>query len=104
MDRLSAWSTFTYSGRPIAPITGPMYQLFVFFTITDPRTTVSTRSGRLLVAVLIALVEMAIWLSADFQIGFLSLLYPSPPIVALFIVGPIAMLIDLYRKGKTPVT
>ncbi len=87
----------------IAPITGPMYQLFVFFMITDPRTTVSTRSGRLLVAVLIALVEMAIRLSADFQIGFLSLLYPSPPIIALFIVGPIAMLIDLYRTGKTQV-
>jgi hypothetical protein len=30
----------------LAPITGPMYQLFVFFMVTDPRTTVSTRRGR----------------------------------------------------------
>ncbi|MFQ5705073.1 MAG: RnfABCDGE type electron transport complex subunit D [Gemmatimonadales bacterium] len=84
----------------IAPITGPMYQLFVFFMITDPRTTVSTRSGRLAVAVSIALVEMAIRLAGDFQVGVLAPLYPSPPILALFIVGPIAMWIDLYRKGK----
>src|SRR6266581_3334779 len=33
----------------IAPITGPMYQLFVFFMVTDPRTTVSTRRGRMIV-------------------------------------------------------
>src|SRR5256714_7436783 len=30
----------------IAPLTGPMYQLFIFFMITDPRTTVSTVRGR----------------------------------------------------------
>ena len=29
----------------VAPITGPMYQLFIFFMITDPKTTVH-RSGR----------------------------------------------------------
>ena len=29
-----------------APLTGPMYQLFIFFMITDPKTTVHGRSGR----------------------------------------------------------
>ncbi len=29
-----------------APITGPMYQLFVFFMITDPKTTVRTHVGQ----------------------------------------------------------
>ena len=34
----------------------------------------------------VALVEMLIRLAGDFQIGFLSPLFPSPPILALFIV------------------
>lgn len=83
----------------IAPITGPMYQLFIFFMITDPRTTVSTARGRIIVAVLVAVVEMLIRLAGDFQIGLLSPLFPSPPILALFIVGPVAMAIDLHRKA-----
>ena len=29
----------------VAPITGPMYQLFIFFMITDPKTTVRTKLG-----------------------------------------------------------
>ena len=29
----------------VAPITGPMYQLFIFFMITDPKTTVRTEVG-----------------------------------------------------------
>ena len=39
----------------LAPITGPMYQLFVFFMVTDPRTTVSTKSGRMIVVAIVAL-------------------------------------------------
>src|SRR5256886_13087112 len=41
----------------LAPITGPMYQLFIFFMITDPRTTVGSRRGRIAVAALVALVD-----------------------------------------------
>ena len=29
----------------VAPITGPMYQLFIFFMITDPKTTVRSKRG-----------------------------------------------------------
>ena len=29
----------------VAPITGPMYQLFIFFMVTDPKTTVRPKSG-----------------------------------------------------------
>jgi Na+-translocating ferredoxin:NAD+ oxidoreductase RnfD subunit len=78
----------------IAPITGPMYQLFIFFMITDPRTTVSSRRGRILVAVLVAVAEALIRLGGDYQIAALAPLYTSPPIYALFIVGPIAMFVD----------
>src|SRR6266550_2090186 len=79
----------------IAPITGPMYQLFIFFMITDPKTTVSTVRGRIIVAATVAVAEAAIRLSGDFHVAQLSRLYPAPPILALAIVGPVANLIDL---------
>ena len=84
----------------IAPITGPMYQLFVFFMVTDPRTTVSTRRGRILVVGIVALVETIIRLAGDFQIAVLRPLYPSPPLLALALVGPIAMWWDLRRVAR----
>ena len=83
----------------LAPITGPMYQLFVFFMVTDPRTTVSTRRGRMIVVALVALVETLIRLAGDYQIGLLRPFYVSPPILALALVGPVAMWWDLRRKA-----
>ena len=83
----------------IAPITGPMYQLFIFFMITDPRTTVSTRRGRMVVALAVALLEFGIRLAGDHQVGFLTPLYYSPPILALAMVGPVAMWWDLRRRA-----
>ena len=68
----------------VAPITGPMYQLYVFFMITDPRTTVSSTRGRMVVAFLIALVEAVMRLA--------EIIYA--PFYALFLVGPVAMLIE----------
>jgi Na+-translocating ferredoxin:NAD+ oxidoreductase RnfD subunit len=55
----------------LAPITGPMYQLFVFFMVTDPRTTVSTRRGRMIVVAIVALVESVMRLAGDFQVSLL---------------------------------
>ena len=83
----------------LAPITGPMYQLFVFFMVTDPRTTVSTRRGRIIVVAIVALVETLIRLAGDFQVPLLRPFYVSPPILALAIVGPIAMWWDLRRTA-----
>jgi len=85
----------------IAPITGPMYQLFIFFMITDPKTTVSSVRGRIIVAAAVAVAEAAIRLAGDFNLAALNLLYPAPPILALAIVGPVANLIDLYRRGRS---
>ena len=79
----------------IAPITGPMYQLFIFFMITDPKTTVSTVRGRIIVAAAVAVAEAGIRLAGDFHVAALNALYPAPPILALAIVGPVANLIDL---------
>jgi enediyne biosynthesis protein E5 len=85
---LFAWVRSVYTGQlflsEVAPLTGPMYQLFVLFMITDPKTTVSTKKGQILVAFLIALVEMF------FRFG--EAVYA--PFYALFIVGPIAFIID----------
>jgi enediyne biosynthesis protein E5 len=41
----------------VAPITGPMYQLFIFFMITDPKTTVHPKWAQSLVVFLIAALE-----------------------------------------------
>ena len=75
----------------IAPITGPMYQLFIFFMITDPKTTVrSTRQAQIVVVILVALAEAVL--------RFFEIVHA--PYYALFIVGPIANLIDIYWLSK----
>lgn len=93
-----AWLRSIYSGdlflAEVAPLTGPMYQLFVLFMITDPKTTVSTKNGRMMVAFLIAMVEMF------FRLG--EAVYA--PFYALFIVGPIALIAEMlwsdWKKKK----
>jgi hypothetical protein len=83
----------------VAPITGPMYMLLMFFMLTDPRTVVSTKSGRIKVVVLIALVEFGIRLLQQTSFRGLDVLLTGPPIFALGIVGPIALALELRRKA-----
>jgi len=78
----------------VAPITGPMYQLFVFFMITDPKTTVRTKTGQCVVAFCVALVEF--FLRMD-QVVY-------APIFALFFVGPAANLIEIWRDSRRNTT
>jgi Na+-translocating ferredoxin:NAD+ oxidoreductase RnfD subunit len=73
-----------------APITGPMYQLYIFFMITDPKTTVRTKQGQMLVAFLVAAAEAAMRLMQ----------FIHAPYYALFIVGPIANLIEIAGDRK----
>ena len=82
----------------VSPITGPEYQLFMFFMITDPRTTLRSWKGQCAVAVLVAVVEMLLRLDQSVY----------APLYALFLVGPPALLIEMWidarRKRKsTPV-
>jgi len=79
----------------IAPITGPMYQLFVFFMITDPRTIVRDRRRQMLVAVIIALVETLIRYASDQGWPLPTAFGVGPAFLALAMVGPIAKAIDL---------
>ena len=83
----------------IAPITGPMYQLFVFFMITDPRTIVREKRWQMVVAVIIALLETAIRFASDQGWPLPTAFNVGPAFLALAIVGPIAKAIDLWRKG-----
>ncbi len=73
----------------LSPLTGPMYQLFIFFMITDPPTSVSTKKGRIIVAILVAIVEFILRLN--------NLIYA--PFFALFLVGPLAKFLDLRRNA-----
>lgn len=74
----------------VAPITGPMYQLFVFFMITDPRTTVRAKWGQCLVAFLVAAVEAILRLNRIVH----------APYYALFLVGPTANAIEIWWTGR----
>ena len=49
---LRSWMTHSPWQSEVAPITGPMYQLFIFFMITDPKTTVRTKRGQCIVVFL----------------------------------------------------
>ncbi|HEU4994444.1 MAG TPA: hypothetical protein VFT29_06470 [Gemmatimonadaceae bacterium] len=84
----------------IAPITGPMYQLFVFFMITDPRTVVRDRRWQIAVAVIIALVETLIRFGSDQAWPMPIAFNAAPALVALFLVGPIAKVMDLRRPQR----
>jgi len=84
----------------LAPVTGPMYQMLMFFMLTDPRTTVSSRSGRIRVVILIALMECALRLANDFHMAWAAPFNTAPAIFALALVGPIALALDLRRKAS----
>jgi enediyne biosynthesis protein E5 len=74
----------------IAPITGPMYQLFIFFMITDPKTTVRSKFWQCVVVSMVAVVEMILRLS---QVVY-------APFYALFLIGPAALLIEMWFDSR----
>ena len=74
----------------VAPITGPMYQLYIFFMITDPKTTVRGKRAQCLVAFLVAAVEA----------GLRLLQFVHAPYYALFAVGPVANLVEILHDRR----
>jgi Na+-translocating ferredoxin:NAD+ oxidoreductase RnfD subunit len=85
----------------IAPITGPMYQLFIFFMITDPRTIVGGRRRQIVVAVLIAVMEMLIRFASDQGWPLPVAFNAAPAFLALATVGPVAKWMDLRKGAET---
>jgi enediyne biosynthesis protein E5 len=82
-----SWITGDPWRSEVSPITGPMYQLFVFFMITDPKTTVKSKKWQCVVVFLVAFVELLLRLN--------HVVYA--PLYALFLVGPAAMLIEIFH-------
>jgi Na+-translocating ferredoxin:NAD+ oxidoreductase RnfD subunit len=64
--------------------------LFIFFMITDPKTTVRSKRGQCLVVFLVAVVEMVLRL---YQVVY-------APFYALFVVGPTAMLVEIWMESR----
>ncbi len=91
---LRSWVTGNPWQAEIAPLTGPEYQLYIFFMITDPRTTVRSIKGQCIVAFSIALVEMVMRLN---QVVY-------APFYALFLVGPTALLFEMWRQSRNQAT
>ncbi|REL38043.1 hypothetical protein DYD21_05345 [Rhodohalobacter sp. SW132] len=92
---LFAWVRSQFTGHvflaELAPLTGPMYQLFTLFMLTDPKTTVKSTKGQNLTVVAIAFLEMILRLNE----------FIYAPFYALFIIGPIALIIeDRIREKK----
>ncbi|HEX3543899.1 MAG TPA: hypothetical protein VHT31_05170 [Candidatus Acidoferrum sp.] len=85
-----SWLTGSPWQSEIAPITGPMYQLFIFFMITDPRTTVRSKMGQCIAVICVALLEMILRLN---QVVY-------APFYALFVVGPMSMLIEMWLDSR----
>ena len=88
-------------GQPVlpelAPITGPMYQLFIFFMITDPRTVVRGRRRQIVVAIVIAVMETLIRFASDKGWPLPTAFNVAPAFLALAMVGPVAKWLDLRR-------
>ena len=74
----------------VAPLTGPMYQLFIFFMITDPKTTVKSKKWQCIVVAIVAFVEMILRLD---QVVY-------APFYALFLVGPAALLVEYWFESR----
>ena len=82
---LRSWMTGSPWQSEIAPITGPMYQLFIFFMITDPKTTVRSKRGQCLVVFLVAVVEMVLRLDQIVYAPFMpSSWWVRPPCSSRF--------------------
>ena len=90
-------STITGNGwrAELGPVTWPMFQLYIFFMITDPPTTTKRRWSQCLVAALVAVMETVLRL----VFRDIHSLYH-----ALFIVGPTSNFIEilLTSKAKKP--
>ncbi len=84
-----------YSGNAwvteMAPITSPMFQLFIFFMITDPKTITKRRRSQILVVVVVAVAETFFRVAFDDQHSLFH---------ALFFVGPVANLVEIAYQAR----
>ncbi|HVS36159.1 MAG TPA: hypothetical protein VMS17_11310 [Gemmataceae bacterium] len=90
----------------IAPLTSPMYQLYMCFMITDPKTTTQRKWSQCVTVALIAVAEMLFRVSPALYGRAPDWLSSDAAFFALFVVGPAANAIEIYltpRKAPAPV-
>lgn len=84
-----------WTERPIAAelslLTAPSYLLFMFFMITDPKTTPRTWRRRIAVTLLVAIVETILRLFENVH----------APYYALFIVFPVTNLLEIWWDARS---
>ena len=105
LSPLRSWATGNAWATEVAPLTGPMYQLYMCFMITDPKTITHRKWSQCLTATVVAVAETGLrlaptWLAA--APGFLSY---DAPYLALFTVGSAANLVEICltpRRGPCP--
>lgn len=91
---LLAYPRSLITGHPylaeIAPITGPMYQLYILLMITDPKTNVRSHRGQMVVVACVAVLEAVIRSLPTFfpTSALVQNLAVNAPFYALFVVGP----------------
>jgi Na+-translocating ferredoxin:NAD+ oxidoreductase RnfD subunit len=84
----------------IALLTQPSYQLFIFFMITDPKTTTRTWRRQCAVAVLVAVVETLLRLYGGKL--FIDKADVHAPYYALFLVAPVTNLLEIWWDSRHP--
>lgn len=87
-------SAFRYE---VSPLTSAMYQLFVFFMITDPKTTVHSKKGQMLVAFLVAFAEFIL---RQWGKNWNPHIASHAPYFALTLMGPAANLLEIYKARQ----
>jgi hypothetical protein len=121
LSGLRSWLTHEKLVNEIGVLTQPSYLLFMFFMITDPKTTTRTWKRQCLVAVLVAVVETLFRLYgseitaglAAAGTGLLSLfgrtgsldledlkLDIHAPYYALFLVAPVTNLLEIWWESR----
>jgi Na+-translocating ferredoxin:NAD+ oxidoreductase RnfD subunit len=84
----------------VAQLTSPAYLLYMFFMITDPKTTTRTRGRQIAVAVLVAVVETVLRLYGSYHN-----IDVHAPYYALFIVAPVTNVVEILwdaRRARKP--
>lgn len=87
---IRAWMLHEPWLSEVSPITGPEYQLFIFFMITDPKTTVRSKKGQCIVVFFVALLEMFFRLNSSVYAELYALCW----------VGPIALLVEMWLDSR----
>jgi hypothetical protein len=89
-----AFARSAITGNPwqatLSPITGPMYQLFIFFMVTDPKVSVAPKWAQVVVVVAVAFVEMLFRLN--------EVIYA--PFYSLCLVGPAALMLEMWVRAR----